>query len=307
MKNINLEQFSSEKEYYEYLKNVCLNIKMNNQLSIGQDAIKMFYPLFRNYKIELEGVENIPTDTNVLFVLNHSTSHDIFTAYEFLSMLNRRGSVMVATDCLNPVTTEIFNISNATLLDRRNKEERRNSVLELSQKIINGNDGVIFGEGSWNLHPTLPMHVIQNGASKISLITKVPIIPTIVEYVEVDDLVKTDAELYKKCVIRFGKPINQNYNNSLIENSSNVRDVMTNMRKSVWADYGINRSSIECVDPIMYVNHTYAKKFKAIGFTFNSEMEEKYLLFDTDLKENEYTIDENGEFKPGITKKKLRK
>ena len=187
MKNINLEQFSSEKEYYEYLKNVCLNIKMNNQLSIGQAAIKMFYPLFRNYKIELEGVENIPTDTNVLFVLNHSTSHDIFTAYEFLSMLNRRGSVMVATDCLNPVTTEIFNISNATLLDRRNKEERRNSVLELSQKIINGNDGVIFGEGSWNLHPTLPMHVIQNGASKISLITKVPIIPTIVEYVEVDD------------------------------------------------------------------------------------------------------------------------
>ena len=90
MKNINLEQFSSEKEYYEYLKNVCLNIKMNNQLSIGQAAIKMFYPLFRNYKIELEGVENIPTDTNVLFVLNHSTSHDIFTAYEFLSMLNRR-------------------------------------------------------------------------------------------------------------------------------------------------------------------------------------------------------------------------
>ena len=82
---------------------------------------------------------------------------------------------------------------------------------------------------------------------------------------------------------------------------------MTNMRKSVWADYGINRSSIECVDPIMYVNHTYAKKFKAIGFTFNSEMEEKYLLFDTILKENEYTIDENGEFKPGITKKKLRK
>ena len=46
MKNISLEQFSSEKEYYEYLKNVCLTIKMNNQLSIGQAAIKMFYPLF---------------------------------------------------------------------------------------------------------------------------------------------------------------------------------------------------------------------------------------------------------------------
>lgn len=305
MEKFNVEEFSSKKEYYEYLRNICLNIK-NNQLKIGQDAIKAFYPLFRNYKIELEGVENIPNDTNALFVLNHSTSHDIFTAYEFLSMLNRKGSVMVATDCLSPITTKIFDISNATLLDRRNKDERKNSVLELSQKIIDGNDGVVFGEGTWNLHPTLPMHIIHNGAAKISLITKVPIIPTIVEYVEVDDLVKTDAQLYKKCVIRFGKPINQDYNNSLIENSSNVRDAMTDMRKGVWADYGINRSSIECVDPIMYVNHTYAKKFKAIGFTFDSNKEEKYLIYDKDLKENEYTIDEYGYFKPGITKKKLR-
>lgn len=305
MEKFNVEEFSSKKEYYEYLRNICLNIK-NNQLKIGQDAIKVFYPLFRNYKIELEGEENIPSDTNVLFVLNHSTSHDIFTAYEFLSMLNRKGSVMVATDCLSPITTKIFDISNATLLDRRNKEERKNSVFELSQKIINGNDGVIFGEGSWNLHPILPMHIIHNGASKISFITEVPIIPTIVEYIEVDDLVKTDSKLYKKCVIRFGKAIYQNYDSSLIENSNNIRNAMTNIRKSIWSEYGIKRDSIEYIDPLLYVNHTYAKKFKAIGFTFDSSKEEKYLLYDKDLRENEYTIDEFGYFKPGITKKKLR-
>ena len=48
-----------------------------------------------------------------------NTSHDIVTTYEVLSMLDRRSGVMVATDCLNSITTGIFAISNATLLDRR--------------------------------------------------------------------------------------------------------------------------------------------------------------------------------------------
>lgn len=96
----------------------------DNQLKIGQGIIKSVYPALRGYKLEFEGVENIPKDSNVLFIANHSNSHDIFTAYEVLSALQRKGSVMVATDCLTPVTTELFNISNATLLDRRKKDER---------------------------------------------------------------------------------------------------------------------------------------------------------------------------------------
>lgn len=306
MGRLTIENFSSCKEYYEYLRKMCLN-NMKNNYSFGQDAIKTFYPLLRNYKIELEGTENIPNDTNVLFVLNHSTSHDIFTAYEVLSMLNRRGSVMVATDCLNLITTGIFAISNATLLDRRNKSERKNSVLELSKKIVSGNDGVIFGEGTWNLHPTLPMHIIQNGAAKISLISQVPVIPTIMEYIEVNDLVENDAQLFKKCIIRFGKPVYPRYDNDLIEESKSIRNAMSDIRKDIWTDFEINRDSIEDIDPIMYVNHTYAKKFKALGFTFNSETEQKYLLFDSESKESEYRIDENGEFKPGIITKRLRK
>lgn len=306
MGRLTIENFSSCKEYYEYLRKMCLN-NMKNNYSFGQDAIKTFYPLLRNYKIELEGTENIPNDTNVLFVLNHSTSHDIFTAYEVLSMLNRRGSVMVATDCLNPITTGIFAISNATLLDRRNKSERKNSVLELSKKIVSGNDGVIFGEGTWNLHPTLPMHIIQNGAAKISLISQVPVIPAIMEYIEVNDLVENDAQLFKKCIIRFGKPVYPRYDNDLIEESKSIRNAMSDIRKDIWTDFEINRDSIEDIDPIMYVNHTYAKKFKALGFTFNSETEQKYLLFDSESKESEYRIDENGEFKPGIITKRLRK
>ena len=310
MENIDLKHFSTsqKKEYYEYLRKLCLSIH-GNKLKFGQDLIKVVYPFLRNYKIEIDGEENIPKDSNVIFVVNHSNSHDIFTSYEFLSLLGRKGSVMVATDCLDRITTGIFDISNATLLDRNNKEERRNSVLELSKKIIDGNDGVIFGEGTWNLHPTLPMHVIQNGALKISLVTQVPIIPTVVEYIEVDNPVKTDAELFKKCVIRFGKPILSRYDTSLIEQSDNIREEMSIIRKQIWSDFNIERSSISKINPQLYVNHTYAKKFKALGFTYDSSYEQQFLLFEPGFEENEYTITADGEFKAGITEKnkKIRK
>ena len=300
---------SDKKEYYLQLRKQCLSIK-NHQLQIGQSIIKNVYPFLRNYQIELQGTENVPIDSNVLFVANHSNSHDIFTAYEMFSYLERKGSVMVATDCLSPITTQIFNISNATLLDRRVKQERKDSVLSISNKILNGNDGLIFGESTWNLHPILPMHNIYNGAAKVSLITQVPIIPTVIEYIETNDLVTSDSQLYKKCIIRFGKPIIIDLNEPLSIQSQKIKEAMSETRKQIWKEYGISRLAMSEIDPTLYVNHTYAKKFKALGFTYDSQEEQKYLLFlEGEKPENEYTINPNGEFEAGITEKntKLRK
>lgn len=304
-KNINNKMsISKQKEIYEQLRKECLDIK-NYQLHMGQGLIKNIYPLIRKYQIDIQGEENIPKDSNVLFVANHSNSHDIFTAYEMFSFLERKGSVMVATDCLSPITTQVFNISNATLLDRRILKERKNSVLSLSNKILNGNDGLIFGESTWNLHPTLPMHNIRNGASKISLITQAPIIPTIIEYLEKDEMVSSDSQLFDKCIIRFGKPISINFTDSLSFQSNIIKNEMANIRNQIWKDYGVSKLKKD-IDPFMYINHTYVKKFKALGFTYNSEEEQKYLLFLNDeINENEYTINSNGQFVPGITDKKF--
>lgn len=308
---VNLDELSisEKKEYYESLKKHCLAIEMH-QPQFGQDLIKRVYPLLRKYRIEIQGEENIPKDSNVLFVANHSNSHDIFTAYEMLSYIERQGSVMVATDCLSPITTQIFNISNATLLDRRIKKERQDSVLSLSNKILNGKDGLIFGEGTWNLHPVLPMHNIQNGAAKVSLITQVPIIPTIIEYIEKEEMVSSDRQLFDKCIIRFGKPISINLSDSLSIQSYIIKKEMTSIRKQIWSDFGVYKPELSYVDKSLYINHTYAKKFGAFCFTYDSKQEQNYLLFlDGETPENEYTVDLEGNFIPGITEKtkKLRK
>ncbi len=302
-KELNKLSFSEKEDYYRKLKQECLNLK-DTQFHFGQGIIEKVYPFIRGYKLELEGSENIPKDSNVLFVVNHSNSHDIFTAYEVLSLLQRKGSVMVATDCLSPITNEIFNISNATLLDRRKNDERQESVFKLSHKILNGKDGVIFGESTWNLHPILPMHNIRKGSATISIITQVPIIPTIFEYIEQDGPVKKESALYKKCIIRFGKLMVINPHLSLISQTNTIKDNMVDIRNKIWSDNNIVRSNLNDIDPLIYVNHTYIKKFKALGFTYDSQKEQEYLLFLNDeLKENEYTIDEDGNFVPGITKK----
>lgn len=289
-----------KKIFYEKLRKQCLLLK-NDQACFGQDVIKFVYPFIRKYKIEIQGEENIPKDSNVIFVSNHSNSHDIFTAYEMLSLLKRRGSVMVASDCLNSVTVKFFDISNATLLDRKNKNERSKSVLTLSKKIMDGNDGIIFGEATWNLHPVLPMHNIKNGASKISLITQTPIVPVIFEYIEKEKEISFESQLFDKCIIRYGKPIMIDYINSLSYQSKNIKDEMASIRRDIWNDYGINRKSVEDIDPFMYVNHTYAKKFRALGYKHNSRLEQDYLLFlNNEPHENEYTINHNNEFVPGI-------
>lgn len=297
---------SDRKYYFEKLREDCLLMK-DNQLHVGQELIYKLYPLLRNYKLEIEGVENIPNDSNVIFVVNHSNSHDIFTAYEVLSALKRKGSVMVATDCLNPVTTGIFNISNATLLDRRKKEDRNNSIFSISKKILDGYDGVIFGESTWNLHPVLPMHNIKQGSSKVAAITQAPIIPTIFEYIEIDDLVDKEKELIKKCIIRFGKPIVINCNDDFIKQTTSVKQEMVKTRKGIWSDYNINKNIISEINPDLYVNHTYSKKFNAFGFMYDSKKEQEYLLFlDGDPVENEYFINPEGEFVPGITERKTK-
>lgn len=305
LQNINVKNLlpSQKKEYYEKLKEQCLLIK-DNQFCFGQDAIKIVYPFLRKYKLEMEGEENIPKDSNALFLVNHSNSHDIFTAYEVLSCLQRRGSVMVATDCLNPITTEIFNISNATLLDRRKKEEKQHSIFEMSKKILSGVDGVIFGESTWNLHPILPMHNIRKGTSTISAITQVPIIPTIFEYIEEDGFMKKEGQLYKKCLIRFGEPIMIGYDKDLLIQTNQIRDEMIRIRRQIWHDYSIRKERISDIDPLIYLNHTYLKKFNALGFTYDSKKEQEFLLFlEGESKANEYTIDIEGNFMPGITEK----
>lgn len=300
---LNKLSVTEKKEYYEYLKEYCLTLKANPNVSVGQKLISFIAPIQRNFDYEIRGAENLPNDGAVI-VCNHSNSHDFFTALESFNKLSLPVSVFAANDDLNALSNSVFSFANATLVNREDKESCQEGLFELTAKIINNNYGVIFGESTWNLHPYRAMNALKLGPANSALISEKLVVPTIFEYVEVPNLCKKEKELYQKCIIEFGKPVKINMETNIVKQMLDIERKMIIMRKRLWEELDILKNNKKDVDPNRYVNHTWLKKFDALAFTYDSESEFKYLYFRPyTLKANEYHFDENGEFVPGITKK----
>lgn len=298
---------AARKEYYKDLRRYCIDNVVPNmsKSSFGQKVVTNLYMKdFYNKKLELEGVENLDMD-QAIFLCNHSTAHDIFSMYNIMERLKRKTTVMVATDCLNSFSIATFKLADATFLDRNSKKSANNSIVLASSKVLNGKNLVIFGEATWNLHPFKLMHDIKKGGAMISAITSVPVVPTILEYIEVPRLCDKELDLYKKIVVRFGKPLSINSSDDIITKTLEIQTEMEKIRKEIWQDNGVNRTSLSDIDKVLYLNHTYQKKYKAFGFTYDSLKEERFLRSNNGSKiENEYCLDENNELVPGITPKK---
>ncbi len=291
-----VEQYSlsQKQEYYSFLRNVCNGLKTRSFTC--DKIIVLLAPMLRNFEIEIRGIENLP-EHNLLFVANHSNSHDYFVTKEVFGKMQRNVTPMGAWDGLNALARFVFKAGDVTFIDRANKKSSENGIMDFCKKILkDGKDGIIFGEGTWNLHPTLPMLKVKAGAVQISLITEKPIVPVIFEYIEVPNVCRRERDLYTKCVVQFGKPIFTTIADSIFEQTDKVMHVMTSIRKSLWNEFGIARSDVSEINKDVYLNHLYLKKNKAFGFKYNSEWESQFLID----KENEYCINENGNFVPGV-------
>lgn len=295
-------------DYYKKLREYCevLSLENKKEMSLGQQMIsKVYNPSFYNNKIEVLGENNIPSNEPVIFVCNHSNSHDIFSMYSILEKIGISSSVMVASDCLNLFSISAFAAADSVFLDRNNKISSNNSIYKMASRILAGKSGVVFGESTWNLHPIKPMQNLKIGSTKIAAITGALIIPTILEYVEIPELCNKEFQLYEKAVVAFGKPYKVQILDDLSMDTSDVQISMENIRKNIWNRNSICRKDIKDINVDIYLNHVYLKKFKAFGFKYDSLKESKFLRKDSNgLIENEYCLSEDKEFVPGITYQK---
>lgn len=305
-KNLNLSQ---KKEYYNYLRKTCkqLSLYKKGNMNIGQKCMSQLYMTsFYNQLLNIDNIQNIPKGIPSIFVCNHSTAHDIFSMYIAMEKIGLKTSVMVATDCINPFSEFVFSLANSVFLNRNNKLSSSNSILEASATLMSGKNLVIFGESTWNLHPIKIMQDIKKGGAMISVITGLPVIPTILEYVETPNIADKEKNIYRKIVLRFGNPYYISENDDIIEKTLLIQKEMEEMRKNIWIENNIDRTILSDVNSNIYLNHTYLKKFGVFGFTYNSEYEAKFLRSNdgSSTIENEYFLNENNEFKPGVTYKK---
>jgi len=304
LKEIEALAAAERKEYFEETRRFCENRRAKKQTnSFILWGIAKLAPLFRGFEIEYEGLENISEDEIFIFLCNHSNSHDFFIIRETFEKINKNVTPLGAWDGLNPITRLWFRLGNVTLIKRDSKQSKERGILDYCSRILHGDNGFVFGEATWNLHPTKPMQNVKAGVTEIALITGKRIVPTIFEYVEVDGLCKKESKLYKKCIVRFGEPVAVSTERSIFGQTREIQSIMEKMRREIWFREGIVRDKLSDIDIDRYINHTYLKKYKAFGFQYDTSLESQFLLKGESGVENEYCLDEQGDFVPGFLKK----
>ena len=289
------------------LRNHCLDLKNGYKPKITwvQKRMANVGPALRHFDLScyaaLDG-KSIPDD-GCIIVLNHSNSHDGFIIAETLRKLNHESTFLAGSEGLSALETGLFKGAHSTMIDRLDKESCNYGLIDFAGKVANGDTGIVFGEGTWNLHPYKEMLPIKIGAIKVAAITGKPIIPTIMEYIENPGIITSEKDLYSECVVCFGNPIYVSLNDSYVETAKKVQIAMESLRRYIRAVKKVDKSKAN-FDPEEYVNHTWLKKFGTNVFEFDSIREIQFVRgINGAPPENEYFYNENGILVPGIVPK----
>ena len=252
----------------------------------------------RNYDLsKIRGLEEVRKQCKgrpVIFVSNHSNSHDFFTVSEICTKNGIPINVMVGTDCLNFFSENVFKAGMAIGLDRNDKESCERALYEAAIRLLNGEYVWIFSEATWNLHPTKLMLPIKIGVMLLALITGALIVPVNLEYVHSDKIWTKEKDLYKEVVVTFGEPIVPNYNMGEIDQNNILFKALWDLRKATHEEFGIIRN-VE--DPKFRERYELANKLAKYTMTFiyNSQGEEAFIRPDEYGRvSNEHVIGPDG-------------
>lgn len=307
LSNKEIEQLGIQEreEYYKELKDSLKNeMRPKKRKSFIFCVTNMVLPHVRKYGLSIKGAENIPTNQNCLFVINHSNAHDLPTLQEVMNRLNIHKCFLASSEDLSPIILKLFKECGAVLFNRFDRIQANSAFIKFTSNLVNGENGVIFPESTWNLHPYKPMHLIKSGAVYAAAISEVPIIPVIFEYVETEKLCKKESEIITECIVTFGEPVYVSRQRGVIEQTDMLQNEMETLRRGVWKKYNIKKDNFNEDDIKRYLNHTYLKKFAGAA-AYDSERERKALLVkNQESSENDYHINEDGAFVPGVLDQK---
>lgn len=154
-------------------------------------------------KVEASGLENIPEDQAVLFISNHRSFFDIFTAYRFFK---------TRTACVAKIEWKKLPVLNwwmmglkCIFLDRKNTREGLKCIIKAAEELRSGRSIWICPEGTRGHSDTLaPFH---EGSFRAAFQSGAPIVP--MTFTRTDDIFENHLPWVKagKVRIHFDAPI----------------------------------------------------------------------------------------------------
>ncbi len=172
-------------------------------LSIVQWAFKVALWL-AGTKLTVLGEENVPKDTAVLYVGNHTSFFDVIITYARVPALT--GYVSKKSIAKVPVLNLWMNRVHCLFLDRDNIKEGLKTILAAIEKVKSGISIFIFPEGTRNKTPDTLLD-FKEGSFKIAEKSGCPIIP--VTLVNASEIFENHFPRIKKTrvVLEYGAPI----------------------------------------------------------------------------------------------------
>lgn len=150
-----------------------MDVKSKSSLAIVNWAFRVVRVL-SGTKVIIKGLENVPTDTAVLYVGNHRSFYDIILTYP---KVPRPTGYVAKREMLKvPLLSVWMKYLHCLFLDRENVKEGLKTILEAVEKAKSGISICIFPEGTRNktADTFLPFH---EGSFKIAEKAEIPIVP----------------------------------------------------------------------------------------------------------------------------------
>lgn len=207
---------------------------MRNRFDLSDKFQKWIHPLLlkampgrRNFPIEI--LNSMPVvHGNKIFVMNHSTAHDIPIACE---LIKEHSHILVAKQSLALLDRIFFWLNGVVYIDRKNKQSKKRGFNKMLKILERGNNLLMYPEGTWNITPSKPILPLNWGVIDLAKFSRVPIIPIIAEY-------HSDC-----CYVKFGEAI---YINGEMDKKNGIElleDVMATLKWDIWEIFPAEKRS----------------------------------------------------------------
>lgn len=157
-------------------------------------------------KKEIIGIENIPTDTPVMFAANHRSFYDIILAYAVIASAHVQVAFVSKIELKKvPMIAQWMYFLNCLFMDRGNMKQNMGVILNAIAMIKDGYSIYIAPEGTRNTTDTLLP--FKEGSMKIATKSKAPIVPVCIKNTE--NILENHLPWIHggKISIEFGKPV----------------------------------------------------------------------------------------------------
>lgn len=268
-----IQYYINLKKYLKDLKQpLSQKLYLNLCAAMNKHGVRFVLDKIKPYELEVQNSQNIPSEP-VIFASTHQNLYDHFN----IVLAIPSHAIILNNINVSKFVKIAMGVNGIEYVDRNNPASRYTSKINLMKYIAKGKSIVVFPEGTYNCSPNKLILPIHSGVIDISRKMQVPIVPVVQEYFYTDDLQENDI---KKCIVRFGKPIDVKYEDDIETKKMELKESLATMRYDIMSENGISKRTSVSDDEYIDYLISKLKIYESVKTTYEDETSSIYGIDD---------------------------